>query len=266
MLLEVLRLSLFFRRYHGLVQQRSYPVLHDLDFRLERGAVLAVVGASGAGKSLLAHALVGVLPPNAHRQGRMLLDGTDLGPETLPNLRGRKIGLVPQSLTALDPLVSCGRQLLWAAQRSGTRLSRIEMNALLARHGLDPDLAKAFPHRLSGGMARRLLLAMATVGGPDLIIADEPTSGLDQANAQRTLRYLRQLAEEGRGVLLITHDLAQALPFADQVAVLDKGRLVGIEKAIAFTGNGKGLVSSHAQALWRALPQNSFIKTPAEHA
>lgn len=256
MLLAVEDYAIGFRRYRTLLRQAEIMVLEGLSFGLERGEVLALVGASGAGKSLLAHALFGILPPNALTRGSLKLDGRALGPQSLAP---RRMGLVPQSPSHLDPLQRCGRQLAWAARRRGLRPDAALVASTLARFGLEAAVTRAYPHQLSGGMARRLLLAMAAIGGPELIVADEPTGGLDPEHAAIVLAQLRRLADAGSGVLLITHDLAQALPFADRVALLRQGRLVGTEPAGAFTGAGEQLRLPYARALWRAMPQNAFI-------
>lgn len=266
MLLTVEDFSVAFRRYDGLVHQREIVALDGLGFDAERGEVLALVGASGAGKSLLAHALFGILPPNAVISGRICLDGREVTEDNRRAFCGRRMGLVPQSLSHLDPLVRCGRQLAWAARRSGKPLMASDIDAVLARFGLDPAVARAFPHQLSGGMARRLMLAIATVGEPELVVADEPTSGLDPDNALTVLRHLRQLADGGKAVLLITHDLTQILPFADRVAILQGGKLMDIEPAGAFSGDGAALRTSYAQSLWRAMPQNDFVGGGASNA
>lgn len=266
MLLEVDHFSLSFTRYDGLVRQKRIEALHDLSFDLARGEVLALVGASGAGKSLLAHAIFGILPPNAISSGALRLNGAELDQKTLPKLRGRRMGLVPQSVSHLDPLVRCGRQLAWAAERSGGRAEGGDIAGALAQFNLDAGVSKLFPHQLSGGIARRVMLAIATIGKPDLVVADEPTSGLDPDNGQVILTALREQANGGRGVLLITHDLAQAVPLADRVAVLNGGRLVGVEEAKDFADQGHDLVSPYARALWQAMPQNQFGDVGVEHA
>jgi len=263
-MLEVRDFSLHFRRYDGLLKQQRTSALEGLDLRLGRGEVMALVGASGAGKSLLAHALFGILPPNAETSGEMLLDGVRLDAQSWPALRGRRMGLVPQSIGHLDPLVRCGTQLGWAARRSGR--ASADIGAALTRFGLSAEAARAFPHQLSGGMARRMMLAIATIGSPDLVVADEVTSGLDPEIAQVVLDHLRRIADEGRSVLLITHDLARALPFADRVALLSNGRLAGIEAADCFTGSGERLQSPYARALWRAMPENDFASGAATDA
>lgn len=265
-ILHVENFSLGFRRYDRLLRSRETTVLEDLDFCIERGEIVAMVGASGAGKSLLAHAVFGILPPNAVTSGRLLLHTTELTGKTRPELCGRAMALVPQSISHLDPMVRCRRQLGWAAARSGAPADAEALEGALTRFGLDDTAARAFPHQLSGGMARRMMLAFATAGEPDLIVADEPTSGLDPANAAVVLEHLRELADSGRGVLLITHSLAEALPFADRVVLLESGRMVGIEAAAHFAGAGEDLASPYAEALWSALPQNDFLEGIPAHA
>jgi len=259
-MLEIDALSLHFRRYEGLFRHVEVEALGAISLTLAAGEVLAVVGASGSGKSLLAHAILGILPGNAVLRGSLRFEGRTLDAATKAELCGRRIGLVPQSVSYLDPLARNGDQLRWAAIRSGRArrdAARLAQPALKAV-GLDPAVARDFPHSLSGGMARRLAMAIATVGEADLVIADEPTNGLDPDNAGRVLATLAGLARRGKGVMLITHDLVGALPYADRVAILDGGRLIDLEPASAFSGRGDGLRSAYARSLWRALPQNDF--------
>jgi peptide/nickel transport system ATP-binding protein len=218
------------------------------------------VGASGAGKSLLAHAIVGLLPPNAAWGGTMRFCGEPLDAERQARLRGRYIALVPQSIAYLDPLVRAERQVAWAAERAGIPQRSIgsATRAAMERFHLDQRALRAFPHELSGGMARRLLLAIATVADADLVIADEPTTGLDERNVSAVMDHLRTIADCGKAVLVITHDLHAVLPVADRITVLCDGRTVETAPAAAFTGCGEALGTDYARALWRALPQNDF--------
>lgn len=259
MLLSVDGFSLSFRRYDGFARHRDFVALRDISFNLSCGEIVALVGTSGAGKSLLAHALFGILPPNAVASGTLALDGGVHGPSQWPQVRGRRMGLVPQSPSHLDPLVRCGHHLAWAAERSGRKVDATALAATLARFALDDSVLRAFPHQLSGGMARRVMLAMATIGAPDLVVADEITTGLDAENARGVLDHLLRLAADGKGVLLITHDLVQALPIAHRVVILRHGSIVGVERAADFVRGGEQLRSAYARALWQAMPDNDFI-------
>ena len=254
-MLTIRDLSIGFRRYLGLFRQDEVTRLSDITLNLAPGEVLAVIGSSGSGKSLLAHAVLGLLPPNAILRGSMAFRGQSLIGAYPAGLRGRRIALMPQQVSHLDPLARVERQIAWAARRAG---GRAQAAGQLATLGLAPGTGRMFPNQLSGGMARRVLMATATGGTPDLLIADEPTSGLDPECRDRALRLLRDRATAGAAVLLITHDLHAALPFADRVAILDEGRLCGVEAARDFQGDGAALTAAHARLLWWALPENGF--------
>ncbi|SMD19315.1 ATP-binding cassette domain-containing protein [Rhizobium sp. RU36D] len=256
-MLSVENLSISFLRYDGVVHRREVTALDGIDLSVSRGEIVALVGASGAGKSLLAHALFGILPANAVVRGRLSLEGMPLPGASSVDARGG-MALVPQSLSHLDPLARCGRQLQWAARRGGVSKTRQELLAALERFGLGTEVMRLYPHQVSGGMARRLLLAMATIANPALVVADEPTSGLDPDAARGVLGHLRGLADGGKAVLLITHDLVTAVSHADRVAILQNGRMVGIESADAFSDDGERLTHPYAKALWLAMPGNRF--------
>ncbi|RDW12878.1 ATP-binding cassette domain-containing protein [Paracoccus thiocyanatus] len=231
--------------------------LADVSLTARPGQILAIVGASGAGKSLLARAVLHLLPPNARMTGEIRLDGAPLDPAAAAALRGRVLALVPQSTTFLDPLAKVGQQLRWAARRAGAP-QPFAVDQALARVGLPPQVAKLYPGAISAGMARRVLLAAALAGDPAVVIADEPTDGLDPDNLRLVLRRLRALADAGRTVIVITHDLITALPYADRVAVMRDGSILAEERAAAFCGDGAALISGWSRRLWNALPQNAF--------
>lgn len=263
-MLSVESLSIGFLRYDGLIHRCEAPALDDIDLKVDRGEILALVGASGAGKSLLAHALFGILPGNTVVRGRICLDGRPVERVSGGKGQGPRMALVPQSLSHLDPLARCGKQLLWAAKRSGKTKTMADLVTTLESFGLSAEVMRLYPHQVSGGMARRLLLAIATIGEPDLIVADEPTSGLDPDAAENVLLLLRRFADRGKAVLLITHDLVTAVSHADRVAILEQGRLLGIEPANAFSEDGKRLTLPYARALWLAMPGNQFTTAPLE--
>lgn len=261
-MLSIDTLSIGFLRYDGLIHRCEVPALDGIDLEVDRGEILALVGASGAGKSLLAHALFGILPENAVVRGSISLNGEPVAAANSGKRQGPRMALVPQSVSYLDPLARCGKQLLWAAKRSGKTKTATELVNTLESFGLGSEVMRLYPHQVSGGMARRLLLAIATIGEPDLIVADEPTSGLDPDAGTNVLRHLRRLADGGKAVLLITHDLVTAVSHADRVAILESGRLLGIERANAFSGDGSRLTLPYARALWLAMPGNEFTTAP----
>lgn len=208
-------------------------VLHALTLSVHEGEIVAVVGASGSGKTVLADALLGLYEPNATVSGRIWFDGASLDASSLAALRGRGICLVPQSVSHLDPLMRVGAQVQGAFQ-GRTRVERAADRArrearqreLFEAYGLAPEVARLYPHELSGGMARRVLLMCALMEEPRVLIADEPTPGLDAELAVRAVDDLRAFADAGSGVILITHDLELAVRVADRIAVFKDGSVV----------------------------------------
>jgi len=254
-MLEIDGLSVSFQRYNGLFRQNLLTRLSDVSLDIAAGEIVALVGHSGAGKSLLAHAILGLLPKNALATGFIFFGGKVLDEQKRRELRGREIALLPQQTTYLDPTANVGDLISWAAKRAG-KPSKIETR--LNDVGLNGDVAQLYPHQLSGGMARRVLMAQATAGEAKLIVADEPTVGLDPHNRDIVLEHLRTHADKGGSALLITHDLLPVLSYADRIAILNNGKLCCVASASAFSGTGEALSSQYAQSLWRALPQNDF--------
>jgi peptide/nickel transport system ATP-binding protein len=254
-LLDVESLRIWFRQYDRGLRRRTVVAVDGMDLSVSAGEVVALVGASGAGKSLLAHGVLGLLPPNADQEGVVRWRGEALRPRERAALAGRTVALLPQTLAALDPTATVRAQ----ARRSAKVLGRppAEGSAAVRAEGLDPTVDRRYPHQLSGGMGRRVLTAMALLGDPDLVIADEPTPGLAADDVTRVLRRLRAMADDdGRGVLLITHDVGAAVEVADRVVVCSAGRTVDQAPAAAFSGAGATLDHPYTRALWQALPQN----------
>ena len=258
-LLEVKNLSVSFRMYQGALKHTLVTGMHDVNLRLTTGEILAVVGASGSGKSLLAHAVLGILPYNAVTSGEMRYRGELLDAALQEQLRGREMALIPQSVTYLDPLMRVGKEVC------GLYGAPANMAATFRRLHLEERVERLYPFQLSGGMARRVLFSTAVITDASLIIADEPTPGMDVKSAVEALQLLRELADAGKGVLLITHDIDLAVEVADNVAVFYEGRTVDMAPAAAFHGDGAELVHPYTKALYHALPQNDFtVYTAAE--
>lgn len=258
-ILEVNDLSVSFKQYTAGLKQIDHKVISSLNVTLEAGEILAVVGASGSGKSILAHAIVGILPSNASISGVMTYKGEELTPERQKALRGKEIALVPQSVNFLDPLMKVGRQVRTAV-RAGDAIEA--QRAVFERLRLGREVERMYPFQLSGGMARRTLLSTAMVSGAKVIIADEPTPGLDPVVMKEALDHFREFANQGCAVLLITHDIESALQIADKIAVFYAGTTVEIARVEDFAGQGEALRHPYSKALWRALPQNDFTPIP----
>lgn len=239
-------------------------VLHGLTLSVHAGEILAVVGASGSGKTVLADALLGLFEPNSEVRGRIWFDGKPQTAESLKALRGHGISLVPQSVNHLDPLMRVG-ELVRGVARGATRAERqadarrraARQRELFAAYGLAPEVERLYPHQLSGGMARRVLLMCALMDEPRLIVADEPTPGLDLDLAVHALDDLRAFANAGGGVLLITHDIELALRACDRVAVFRDGTVVE-ETARESFSSPELLRHPFSRELWHALPGHDF--------
>ena len=250
--LSVNNLSIRFSQYTKGLYRRELEVITSLNVDIHERELVAVVGSSGSGKSLLAHAVMGILPSNAVVSGSIMYQGQQLTSESLKKLRGNEISLIPQSVTYLDPLMKVGKQI------KGLHASDKKVSDILKRYRLDPDVADMYPYQLSGGMIRRVLVATAVITGAKLIIADEPTPGLSGELAQETLCHLRELANAGCAVMLITHDISAAVKVADSISVFYAGTTVETAQRDDFQENGQSLRHPHTKALWEALPQNGF--------
>ena len=257
-LLEIHNLSVSFTMYtHGL-ERRKLKVISDLYLDVKPGEIVAVAGSSGSGKSLLAEAILGILPENATVDGHLHYKGEELTKERQKELCGREIALVPQDLSYLDPLMKVGKQV------DGKHKSALmeKKRKLFKRFGLKESTQNLYPFQLSGGMARRVLVCCALITEAELIIADEPTPGMSVYQALEALKELREIADSGKGVILITHDLDLAFEFADRVAVFYAGTTVEIAPSIDFKEGPEALRHPYSKALWYALPQNGFAAIP----
>lgn len=255
-MLVVENLRIRFSRYDGLLRRREVIALDGVDLDVRAGEMVAVVGQSGAGKSLLAHAVLGVLPANAHVEGRMTFEGSLLDNARQCALRGRRIALIPQGINWLDPTATAGKQARWGALAAGKLGDRHAIAAEFTRFDLAERVCDAFPHELSGGMARRVLTAIATISRADLLIADEPTTGLDPDVRDISMKLHRTLADQGHAVMVITHDLAVAVRWADRIVVLCDGRSVETLPAERFRAGEFSHPYTHA--LRAALPEYGF--------
>lgn len=258
-LLRIEHLTVSFAQYEKhSAKQGELPVIRDLNVTVREGEIVAVVGSSGSGKSLLAHAIMGILPANAAASGSIFYRGSACGEAELKALRGREIALVPQSVNYLDPLMKVGRQIIGETKK---RQAEGRMRDLLARYGLSEEVEDLYPFELSGGMARRVLLLTALMRQPHLIIADEPTPGMDLALAKQAMQDFRTFADDGNGVLLITHDLELALEVADRIVVFYAGTTVEEAKVADFADQAL-LRHPYTRALYEALPGRGFAALP----
>jgi len=256
--LSIKNLSVSFSQYEGAFRRKNLLAIKDLSLDVKEGEMVAVVGSSGSGKSLLAHSVLGILPYNATRNGEISFYGETLTEKRMRELRGKEIVLVPQSVSYLDPLMKTGLQIRKGKKDESSRQKSLEV---LKCYGLDRDTENLYPFELSGGMIRRILISTAVMEQPRLVIADEPTPGLHIDIARRVLSHFREIADEGAGVLLIIHDLELAVEVADRIVVLYAGTNLEEARAYDFLEENR-LRHPYTRSLYRAMPDNGFSAEP----
>jgi len=246
-------------------------VVDDIGYRIDEGRTLAIVGESGAGKTLACRALLGLLPPTASVTGSVRFDGEELigKPEReYRRLRGNEIAIVFQEPgRSLDPIMSIGRHLSEAvrahAKPGDVSVKAKALELLRLVQFPDPErICSLYPHQLSGGMQQRAVIAMALAGGPRLLIADEATRSLDAASQAGILAVLKECQRRlDMALIVITHDLRLASSMADQVLVMRRGKCVEY-------GPATSVFQSPAAAYTRALldavsfPSASDVASP----
>ncbi len=224
MLIEVRGLNL----YYGNKQ-----VLKDINFDLAEGEVLCIVGESGSGKTSILYSIIGLLPERARLEGSIKFKGQELvgmPEEKYRKIRGRHISIVFQEPSVyLDPLFKVGVQVEEAyIAHFGKVGAREKALQALKKAGIVEveRVYSSYPHHLSGGLKQRVCIAIATVCDPELVLADEPTTALDVSVQSRILKLFRDMKEEGRSVILVTHDFGVVAEVADRVIVLKGGTIV----------------------------------------
>ncbi len=245
------------------------PAVRDVSFTLHEGERIALVGESGCGKSVIAQAIMRLLPRETKITGKIRLHDTDLfsrNESAMEKIRGVHMGMVFQSPErALNPVYKIGKQLsapllIHGICRKDEAEERVR-DVLLSLGFSNPDwLMNAYPWMCSGGMCQRVLFAAVALLGPELVIADEPTKGLDAERLGELEAMLYSVSErEGAGLLLITHDLGLAARVADNVIVMYSGMILE-------SGPAEVILNSpdhpYTRGLIASLPQNGFTPIP----
>ena len=257
-ILEVKNLNIGFNMYDKLLNQKLYQMVFDLNVTIKKGEILAIAGSSGSGKSLMAHAILGILPKNTVVSAEIKFKNEIVDEDRLSQLRGKEITFVPQSIAYLDPLMTIEDQLM------RKDINKQDFFKVMDTLGFTKaDLGK-YPFQLSGGMARRVLIANTILSKADLIIADEPTPGLSLDLAIEVLNHFRNMANDGKGILLITHDIDLVCNIADRMSIFYGGHILETLNTKDFLKGEKYIRHPLTKAFWRALPQNDFEETDME--
>jgi len=257
-ILEVKNLNIGFNMYDKLLNQKLYQMVFDLNVTIKKGEILAIAGSSGSGKSLMAHAILGILPKNAVVSAEIKFKNEIVDENRLSQLRGKEITFVPQSIAYLDPLMTIEDQLM------RKDINKQDFFKVMDTLGFTKaDLGK-YPFQLSGGMARRVLIANTILSKADLIIADEPTPGLSLDLAIEVLNHFRNMANDGKGILLISHDIDLVCNIADRMSIFYGGHILETLNTKDFLKGEKYIRHPLTKAFWKALPQNDFEETDIE--
>lgn len=257
-LLEIKKLNLYFGEYQAL---------YDINLKLQKGKMHALVGESGCGKSMTAMSVMRLLPKAARiTEGEVLFNGENLlsyKEKQMRDLRGNKIALIPQDpMTSLNPLYTVGNQLVEAikahskvTERQALRKAR-EVMDLVCIPEIEKKL-KFYPHEFSGGMKQRIIIAMALACNAELIIADEPTTALDVTIQKQIMDLIDEIKREFKTtILLISHDLALVSNYADKISVMYSGHIVEEAGAADFF---KKPLHPYSIALINSLPNTNPI-------
>lgn len=249
--------------FQDVYKRFDHPVLAGVDLTVGRGETISVVGHSGTGKSVLLKTTIGLILPD---HGDVVVDGDSVAManrQSLARIR-RKVGYVFQNAALFDSMSvfeNVAQGLSDEEQRDlGARRLADEVATALGHVNLDPAkvLAK-LPSELSGGMRKRVGIARAIVGRPEILLYDEPVTGLDPVNGTVVHRLIAQLAEEmGVTSIIVTHDIEGALPISDRVAMLDHGRIRFVGTADEFRNSDDALVRAFLE---RDVPDSDLIET-----
>ena len=230
-ILEVKQLNVFIKE-----KKRRVPIVCDVNFFVNKGECLGILGESGSGKSITVKSIMGLLDTNFEMTGEAKLLGDDLlkeSKESLRKIRGNKVAMVLQNpMTCFDPLCRISSQIRETFQAHtnwNKEVIREKSIELLKKMQIkDPEeVLEKYPHQLSGGMLQRIMIGIALSLEPDLVIADEPTTAIDAITQYEILKEFRKIKEENHtSMIFITHDLGAISYIADRILVMNKGKIV----------------------------------------
>lgn len=230
-IIEINNLSLGFD-----IDDKFYTAIHNVNFKLKKGQIHAIVGESGCGKTMTIMSIVKLLPKNSKITSGQIFyydeNLLELKENNLRKIRGKKIALIPQDpMTSLNPLYTIENQMIETIMLHNKvdkkKAYEIALKSLEEVEIVNPkERLKAYPHELSGGMKQRVIIAMALSSNADVIIADEPTTALDVTIQAQILKLLSDIKRMGKSIILITHNLGIVKQYCDFVSIMYMGRII----------------------------------------
>ena len=218
------------------IDKKIYPILKNINFSFFKGKIHAIVGESGCGKTMSVMSILKLLPKNSKvLGGKIVFEGQNIlsySEKQMRQIRGRKIALIPQDpMTSLNPLYTIENQLLEVIMLhndiSKEQAQKIAIQTLESVEFKDAEKRiKSYPHELSGGMKQRVIIAMALAAKADILIADEPTTALDVTIQAQILKLLEKIKQQGKTIILITHDLGVVAQYSDDISIMYLGTIV----------------------------------------
>jgi peptide/nickel transport system ATP-binding protein len=246
-------------------KEGAFKALDDVCFDIGRNEHVAVIGESGCGKSVLGHSIMCLLDDISETQGEIFFEGNDLramSEHEINSLRGKNMALIPQSPTlSLDPVMKIGKQIAEMYTIHGISKAEARESTVVSLGDVgftDPvSIYNTYPHRMSGGMCERAVIAMGMSLGPSLLIADEPTKGLDPESKLQVLREIRNKSRD-RALILITHDY-NAVRICERTVVMYLGRIIEDGPTEEILSNPR---HPYTKALWKSMPVNGLEPIP----
>jgi oligopeptide/dipeptide ABC transporter ATP-binding protein len=222
-----------------------YNIVNNVSIKVKKGEIVSIVGESGSGKTITSLSIIRLLEKNLSiKKGEIIFEGknlTKLSEEEIRKIRGKEISFVFQEpLTALNPVIDIETQIaevLIKHQISDEKKAIEKTIKILERVGIPTEKSKQYPHNFSGGQRQRILIAMALIANPKLIIADEPTTALDVITQIEILNLLKEIKEEKRSIILITHNISVVANYSDYIYVMYLGEIMESGKTNEIINN-----------------------------
>ena len=245
------------------IDNKIYPIFKNINCSFFKGKIHAIVGESGCGKTMSVMSILKLLPKNSKALGgKIVFEGQNIlsySEKQMRQIRGRKIALIPQDpMTSLNPLYTIENQLLEVIMLhndiSKEQALKVAIQTLESVEFKDAEKRiKSYPHELSGGMKQRVIIAMALAANADILIADEPTTALDVTIQAQILKLLEKIKQQGKTIILITHDLGVVAQYSDDISIMYLGAIVERAQTRELFKNPH---HPYTKALIEALPVN----------